>query len=356
MIDSKNLRRMLEHLQFRKVKNRYSKTFAGSGEYPQFSLEVDFGKGEMIYPENEGLTVNERQTCNFSAAENAVVLECVHNLLAKGYLPKHIELEPKWKLGHGAGGGRADILVKDQQDKPFLLMECKTYGSEFKRAKTQTETDGGQLFSYAQQIPDTKWLCLYASRFDGKSQDVRREQMIIAHQDNEEWLKENDMLKSFQKAGSTPERYAVWRDTYRSESLSGGIFEKDIQAYTIGRQKYTLENSTQAITEEHTKGKYHEFRTILRKHSIARREQAFEVLVNLFLAKMVDEEKNSNHLQFPWKGITRDNYYDFIDRLQGLYQLGMLEFLHEDVMYISNEKISTAFWAVKKKKILLRKP
>jgi len=27
-----------------------------------------------------------------------------------GYNPNHIELEPKWKVGHGASGGRADIL------------------------------------------------------------------------------------------------------------------------------------------------------------------------------------------------------------------------------------------------------
>jgi hypothetical protein len=63
-------------------------------------------------PENQGLKINEHQTCNFSANENFVVFECVHRLLEKGYAPDSIELKPKWKLGHGASGGRADILVK----------------------------------------------------------------------------------------------------------------------------------------------------------------------------------------------------------------------------------------------------
>jgi len=34
-------------------------------------------------------------------------------------------------------------------------------------------------------------------------------------------------------------------------------------------------------------------------------------------------------------------------RLQNLYQVGMDEFLKEDVTYISNEDIDRAFWTVK---------
>jgi len=45
----------------------------------------------------------------------------------------------------------------------------------------------------------------------------------------------------------------------------------------------------------------------LRQHNIARRETAFEVLVNLFLAKIVDEEENKNNLEFYWKGVAYDN-------------------------------------------------
>jgi len=71
------------------------------------------------------------------------------------------------------------------------------------------------------------------------------------------------------------------------------------------------------------------------------------VLVNLFLAKLVDEKYNDKDLKFYWKGFAYDNYYDFVDRLQNLYQVGMDEFLKEDVTYISNEDIDRAFWTVK---------
>ena len=62
-----------------------------------------------------------------------MVFECVHRLLEKGYKPEHLELEPRWRVGHGASGGRADILVKDQENKPLLIIECKTPDNEFER-------------------------------------------------------------------------------------------------------------------------------------------------------------------------------------------------------------------------------
>ena len=93
--------------------------------------------------------------------------------------------------------------------------------------------------------------------------------------------------------------------------------------------------------------KYHDFRTILRKHNIARKETAFEVLVNLFLCKLVDEEENKDNLKFYWNGPAYDNYFDFVDRLQNLYQRGMRKFLNEEISYISREQIDEAFWPVK---------
>ena len=134
------------------------------------------------------------------------------------------------------------------------------------------------------------------------------------------------------------------------ESTEVGIFEPNIQAYQIGKNNYTLADDTKAIDANDQKGKHNDFQTILRKHNITRREKAFEVLVNLFLCKLVDEEDNENDLQFYWKGMTYDNYFDFVDRLQNLYQKGMDKFLNEEISYISNEQIDNAFWPVKNKR------
>ena len=110
-------------------------------------ITVDLKNEKIEYPEK--IKVNERQTCNFSALENFVVLECVHRLLKKGYAPSSIELEKRWSLGHGKKSGRADICVYDTDDSSMcLIIECKTFGTEYEKAKAQLKQDGGQLFSY----------------------------------------------------------------------------------------------------------------------------------------------------------------------------------------------------------------
>ena len=263
----------------------------------------------------------------------------------KGYKPEHLELEPTWQVGHGASGGRADILVKDQQNNPLLLIECKTAGDEFERAWRKTQQNGDQLFSYAQQIPQTKYLCLYAS--DLVDNNIRPDQRIIAHRDNEKILAQNDNLRPFAEATDVDNRYAIWCNTYEREFTTTGIFEPNIQLYNIGKNKYTLEDDTDPIDADDKEGQYHKFRTILRQHNIARREQAFEVLVNLFLCKLVDEEDNKTDLQFSWKGIAYDNYFDFVDRLQNLYKTRMNKYLGKTISYISNKQIDEAFWAVR---------
>ncbi len=342
MITKNNFKDLLKTLGFKSEGNIFQKSIG------EADLKVDFGKKEIVYPEDKGLKVNERQTCNLLQNENFVVFECVHRLLEKGYKPEHLELEPRWRVGRGASGGRADILVRDQENHPLLIIECKTAGDEFDKAWQKTLQDGDQLFSYAQQIRRTQYLCLYASDF--LENRIRIDQRIIAHRDDENILAQDGTSRSFAEAADVEDRYTVWRETYQLDYAESGIFEDNVQAYQIGKNKYTLAEDTKPIDASDKEGKYHEFRTILRKHNIARRENAFEVLVNLFLCKLVDEEDNTTDLKFYWKGITYDNYFDFVDRLQDLYRKGMRKFLNEEISYISNEQIDNAFWTVKNKR------
>ena len=136
------------------------------------------------------------------------------------------------------------------------------------------QQDGDQLFSYAQQIPQTQYLCLYAS--DLVENTIRIDHKIIAHRDSEKILAQDETSRSFAEASNVEDRYAIWRDTYQSEHAESGIFEANIQAYQIGKNKYTLAENTNPIDASDKEGKYNEFRTILRKHNIARRENAFE--------------------------------------------------------------------------------
>lgn len=333
MISRDNHVALLEFLGFTKNKSVYSKSVLTT------RLSVDVAKQVIYYPESDGLVVNERQTCNFSANENFVVFECVHRLLEKGYNPEHIELEPKWKLGRGASGGRADILVKDNFGKALLLIECKTAGTEFKKAWSKTLQDGDQLFSYAQQVNETQFLCLYTSDFENA--ELIYQSYIIAHRDNDQYLVANPHFKSFRSVTDVKERFAVWNDTYKLDFTTKGIFEENIQPYEIGKDKYSLAD-LYAISASDQQKKYHEFATILRQHNVSGRENAFDKLVNLFLCKLVDEIENPDDLKFCWKGVAYDSHFDLVDRLQQLYQAGMGKFLGEDITYINQHDVNNA--------------
>lgn len=344
MLTKDNFKQLLLTLNFNQNDQLFSKSIGNA------IMQVDFANEKLIYPTE--VTIHEHQTCNFKAAENFVVFECVHRLLEKGYQPEHIELEPKWQVGHGASGGRADIMVRDYQNTPFLIIECKTYGREFNNAWRDTLDYGGQVFSYVEQEKSVGYVCLYASDLqenEGKK-TIQLQQKIITVKDNEDLVKNNPNEISFAKATNVKQRFKVWQTVYKSEAAEVGIFEPNIAAYTVGKNKYTLEHDTSTLIAENMRGKYHEFRTILRTFNVSRRENAFEVLVNLFLCKIVDEKNNPDDLNFYWKGIAIDDYFKLVDRLQRLYQQGMKDYLKQDITYVSEEEIKNAFWAVKKGK------
>lgn len=340
MINKDNFKSLVTKLGFTRAGDTFIKEFKEIDAY----LKVDFKSEKMIYPEDKDFKVNERQTCNFKQNENFVVFECVHRLFEKGYKPEHIELEPKWKVGHGASGGRADIMVKDNSGKSLLIIECKTEGKEFEDAWKKTMINGGQLLSYVKQAGSTQFVCLYAS--DYLSDNVISNYKLITLKDNQKLLEElaDKSPLSYNKAKGldVEDIYKAWKETYRQDYATKGIFEEDIPAYEIGKTKYSLKDLS-VINGNDIQGKYHEFATILRQHNVSGRENAFDKLVNLFLCKIVDETNNPEELKFYWKGIAYDDQFSLIDRLQKLYQDGMQRFLGEDVVYISADQIDTAF-------------
>lgn len=342
MITKDNFKQVLENLNFIKKDTVFIKKFIDF----DCELKVDFKNEKLIFPEDKGLKVNNKTTSNFSSAENFVVFECVDKLLTQGYHPKHIELEKEYPLGHTGKSGRADLVISDNNNNTLLIIECKTAGSEYTKAINILENDSrNQLFSYLQQAPETKFLSLYASDFiDNK---VISTYYLINVIDNKELLESDETLNSYKDASSTEDKWQVWCDTYDNDYAKIGIFE-DNKPYEIGKTKFNL-NDLQSINSKDIQGKYHEFATILRQHNVSGRENAFDKLVNLFLCKVTDEKKNPDELKFYYKGKAYDNPYDFQDRLQQLYKIGMDEFLQDEITYIANNQIDEAFEVFKDK-------
>lgn len=340
MIDTSNLEKCLQLYNFKQNGDIYIYDF------PEIdaSLKVDFKRKKLIYPTDKGFEIHGEYTCNFKDKENFVVFFCVYNLFKKGYKPNHIQLEPKWNVGHSASGGRADIMVTNNDGNSLLIIECKTPGKEFDDAWKKTLIDGGQIFSYAKQAGSTEYISLYTIDLIGN--DLVSNYYLITLQDNENLLKglESQKPLSYQQAKllNKEDIHKAWINTYAGDYATQGIFEKDIAPYHIGKTKYSIDDLVQ-INNNDIQSKYNKFATILRQHNVSGRENAFDKLVNLFLCKIVDETNNPNELNFYWKGVAYDSFFDLQDRLQKLYQDGMKKFLGEEVTYINNDAIDNAF-------------
>lgn len=345
-MDKNNIRELLELLKFKQEGNIYTKRY--SDAFSPLKIDIE-GDGHIYYREC-GITVGRETTSNLLEAENLVVLHCVDRLLWKGYNPIHIELEPAWKLGHSAKGGYADVWVRtfknngvdgsNADKESLLIIECKTWGREFNGAWIDTKEDGAQLFSYFQQEPSTKFLCLYTS--DIIENKIESEYYLINVQDNDKMLANDDTGRSYKDASNNKQKYRVWHDTYKCDYDTRGLFEDDIAPYQIGKNKYTI-SDLKAVDNDTIQKKYNEFALILRQHNVGGHENAFDKLVNLFLAKVVDETNNRDDLHFYWKGAAYDDAFQLQDRLQRLYRDGMKRFLNEDVTYIENSEIEKAF-------------
>lgn len=267
------------------------------------------------------------------------------DFLEKGYKAQHLELEPKWNLGRDKKGGKADILVKDNENNPYLIIECKTTdskNSEFIKEWNRMQEDGGQLFSYFQQEKGVKYLCLYASDFSDK---LEYKNYIIQAYDNEEYLKEKELQNSYKKSNNNIELFKTWKESYELQYFEQGIFEANVNAYKILEITPTFDN----LKELKEEGKYHEFAKILRKHNISGKENAFDKLVNIFLCKIYDETFNKNNLKFGYFGVMADTYANMQDRLMWLYKEAMGEFLGEKITFVSNEDIEKDFKQLKTK-------
>lgn len=344
MITKDNINKLLSVLGFSTEDSKiYSKTYEQTGT----NLSVDISKEHFHYTE-AGITVGRETTSNFSEPENFVVFDCIDRLLTMGYKPEHIELEPAWRLGHTQKGGYADIWVRTHNSfsgematdkESLLIIECKK-PDEFDGAWRDTLEDGAQLFSYFQQEQSTKFLCLYTSDLDGEK--ARPMYYLINVQDNEELLRNNSGLLTYKDATNNKQLFRVWHDTYQCDAATRGLFEDDIQPYHIGKNKFSVRDLV-SINNDEIKKKYNEFATILRQHNVGAKENAFDKLVNLFLAKVVDETNNPDDLHFYWKGAAYDDDFSLQDRLQRLYRDGMEKFLNETVTYIENEQIEKAF-------------
>lgn len=351
MITKDNIQKVLLELKFISNHGVYTRHFGSADE--GFDLEYNFNVGEFIYP--DGVQADRNTTQDEHQNESFVVFVCVAQLFERGYLPQHIKLEGRNYAG--TDKGYCDILVSDNNGEPYLIIECKTANidkkeDQFRKHWARTMRDGDQLFRYFNTYRKAQYLCMYAAdcpEYRKKGDIIYRLEInyhIISLVDNEEYLQTDNKLHSFQEMreqqGGSEDFFNVWKQTYKQDFTTRGLFEEGIDAFNIGKKSYGV-NDLKTIDEYSLDKKYNEFALILRKHTISSHENAFDKLVNLFLAKIIDERYHSDELQLLWKGAAYDDYFSLQDRLINLYKRGMKEFFDDEVASVENAEIENAF-------------
>ena len=300
--------------------------------YSQFecSIIVDFEARKINWP--DALKAHDQTTSNFSQDENYVVLECVDRLMEKGYSPSSIELEKKWSLGRQEKG-KLDILVKRKDDNlSYLMIECKTFGKEFEREQQKMLEGGGQLFSYWQQDRTADLLCLYSSRFhNGK---VEYENSIVFIDD------------TIRKASNATEAHNRWNKQFAPK----GVFDDEANPYLVEFKPLKREDLKE-MKDGDAKQIYKQFLEILRHNIVSDKGNAFNKIFNLFLCKILDEDRSDEYLEFQWvEG--QDDEEILLGRLNSLYKKGMLKYLNKNITDYSEDDIETQEVTAEIKKII----
>ncbi|MCZ2297844.1 MAG: N-6 DNA methylase [Chitinophagales bacterium] len=293
-------------------------------KYNGYAIEIDFENS--IFNFGKKIKGESKTTQNFSQAENWVVLECVDRLLEKGYLPQNIVLEKTWKTGHGTSG-RLDILVTRDNGTAYLMIECKTWGTEFDKEVKNLERNGGQLFTYFQQDNNADILMLYASQLQGKNIEFKN--IIVKIEDD------------YRQAGNVKDFYERWNKLPKIN----GIFESWVTPYEF-QSKALTKNDLKVLKQEDSSFIFNRFLEILRHNVVSDKPNAFNKIFTLFLCKIVDENRNPDEqLHFQWlEG--EDTHISFQKRLTDLYNRGMLELLEKKVTDVSDSEFDKQFLQV----------
>ncbi|MGL3830963.1 N-6 DNA methylase [Staphylococcus aureus] len=334
MISKVKALKWLESLKFIKISNDVYEINVNNS-----IIRVNITNSQIIYPSE--IFIGRNTTTNFSAEENFVILDIVIGLLKQGYLSSNIEIEHEYRLGRVKKSGNADVTVKDNYNNTFMIIEAKTYGKEFEKAWKETLINGGQIFSYERQENTAEVIVLYASEITDNL-EMNRKYHAIHLIDNKKFLESLDNPLSYSESTGGEDKFKVWKNTYQSDYLESGVLEADIKPFSVAKQKLSVKNLKE-IKHSEVQKKYNQFASILRKYNVGGRENAFDKLINLFLAKIVDEQQNTESLKFIWNGAATDSYFDLVDRLQKLYQLGMEKFLNESVTYVAEDDVKNAF-------------
>lgn len=310
--------KLLEKLKFKSIDDNIWIKNYGLNE-----IKIDLYNKKIIY--DKSMKIGRNTVTNFAKAENFVVLECVIRLLDKGYKCENIELEKDC----GDAKDYIDILIYNVNKKAFTIIECKTYGAEFKKAISKAKSEGRQIFRYAVQDNNLSYIMLYTSELSDSTNEIEFDYKII------------DLTKY--SYDNREELLEKWDKTFENK----GFFEKDIPPYGV-EFKGIIKSELRPISfhdvnndkKNYEGSLYNQFAEIIRRHTISDKNNAYNKIFNLFLCKIVDEDEKllNEEMDFQWKkGETPETV---LLRLNDLYKKGLKNYLDLEITDHSLDEIN----------------
>lgn len=318
-LEDNHIKDLIVFLGFKPQQNNSNIYYKNYPQHNDYVIKINFNTRKIDY-DIKIVDAGDLTTCNFEKNENFVVLECFDRLLEKGYPPRNIQLERNWDLGKKQKG-KLDIFVRDKtgKDIAYLMIECKTWGEEYEKEKKKMLSKGGQLFGYFQQDKAAQYLCLYASRFNQNKVEFTNDIVQV----DEQWRTLTNKNEVFEH----------WNKNFKDN----GIFEEWANAYDVEIKSLRRE-MLKELTEEDSGRIFNQFAEILRHNVVSDKPNAFNKIFNLFLCKIVDEDrKNEEELKFQW--LDSDTDEDLQNRLSDLYKQGMKQYLSKDVTDYNDKQV-----------------
>ena len=284
-------------------------------KYYEYTISINFEEEKIDY--GNKISVGDLTTSNFENSENFVVLECIDRILEKGYNPSDLFLEYKFPLGRKEKG-KLDILIMKNQ-KAYIMIECKTWGDEYQKEQRKMLSNGGQLFSYYIQDKSAEYLCLYTSKLQNNT--IQYANSIVK------------VEKVWNELNNQREIFDYWNKNF----YDNGIFEDWVNCYNF--ENKSLRRGQLKELNQYDSGRiFNQFAEILRHNSVSDKPNAFNKILNLFICKIIDEDKRDNEeVDFQWK--EDDTNEKLQERLNNLYKRGMKKFLEIDVTDYSRDDL-----------------
>lgn len=271
----------------------------------RFTVSINQNSGSIDWGK---VIVQNKRSSNLSKKEYLVQLFWVIKLIECGYRPENIIIESEVQLGRKRG--YIDLVVNDQNGVPFLILDAKKDLDEYTKYASELRKCEGQIASYFAFDNRIKYIGVISAEF---LDDFVDDYSFIVS------------TNGWEEKGSAA-AYSKFLKT-KNKSLENE-FSIDVGLEPYDNKLVVLkQENLQEIDEKTSSFIFHRFLTILRKHGISDKTNAFNRILNLFIAKIVDEFNTPNNTKLKFQISTDETNEEFISKIESLYSQGLRDFI-----------------------------